>query len=147
MIAPLFSYRDLVKLVIDLDGRVDLNDSFMLRIADSWPKLRVLEPSDRSEGLVPTTTLIGLVPFLAACRELEDLSIRINAQPRLIFQEIGDPQHHKLRRLDVCTSLIEEPDVLELAALFPIAFPQLCQWPPLRALWDLSTRIDGKTLE
>jgi hypothetical protein len=116
----------MAKVVIDLDGRVDLNDNLLMRIADAWPMLRVLELSDRTAGFVPTTTFVRLFRFLVACREPEDMSICVNAQLRFMFEEVGDPRVHKLRRLNVCTTLIQEPDVSELATLFPLAFPRLC---------------------
>jgi hypothetical protein len=131
---PLFAFENIIEFHINLDGRVDLDNTSLKCISQAWPNLRVLELNERTMETVPTITLAGLLSFTATCPKLESLTIRVNA---LHFADAGEiVPSRSIRFLDACTSPLA--DANGVLSFLIVAFPNLAQlyygwflYPPL----------------
>lgn len=140
--APLLGFIHLSIIRIRLETTVDLDDPVLRTMALSWPHLEVLEIFEWATDTVPKVTLAGLLPLLASCTRLSQLTLRINALtdiPR--FAQVGDlPPRNEMRYLNVCTSPIQVPQ--KVAAFLITVFPNLAQ---LHYGWQYSGR-DGEII-
>jgi hypothetical protein len=116
-------FENMAEFCIDLDQRVDMDNQSLQYISDAWPNLRILQLRERRMGSVPSVTLSGLLSFVAACRKLESLSIRVNA---LHFNNIGEilPRAgQNIHTFDACTSPMT--DFEGIMSFLIVAFPNL----------------------
>jgi hypothetical protein len=124
-LTPLLSLPNISVLVIDLDVTVDLDDVKISQVADAWPNLHVLYLFDQTMGTIPKVTLGGLLPLAAACPNLEQLTLRINAFHVPNFAQTGNiiPARN-LHWLNVCTSPVTN-ERHDLASFISLIFPSL----------------------
>jgi len=118
MLAPL---SGLEELLINLGGRVILDDTNLLSVAKAFPNLHKFELYER-EGSIPSTiSPQGVLAFTAALPRLQDLVLRFNGTGN--FPETLDIICHQLVTWDVCTS--DASHVERLCSFIAHAFPRL----------------------
>jgi hypothetical protein len=122
-LAPLFLFPNLTNIEIMLDASVELKDKDLENIAEAWPKLRVLCLFERTTTRHPELTLSGLLPLLAMCPELQELTLRMDASKIPSCAQLGDIRGRNLLSLDVCTSPVF--DAPEMVVFLILAFPKL----------------------
>ncbi|KAG6915340.1 hypothetical protein DXG01_012088 [Tephrocybe rancida] len=78
---PLLSASCLRVLVIKIDGIFELDNSALTNIGTALPYLQVFSLLERTKSNVtmPEITLMGLVPFLTSCPQLQTLTLRVSA--------------------------------------------------------------------
>lgn len=134
-------FHNLTELSISLDGSYDTS---LMEIANGWPALRNLCLEECTFGIeTAKVTPAGVLAFVAACPQLEELTLRFKATTGFPTpgQTVFSPT---LRHLNACTSPIDDADVV--VAFLENSFPSLqslkCGWlyphphDPERQLYD-----------
>jgi hypothetical protein len=123
-LTPLFSFPNLSVLKSELDTTVELDDAAIRKVAEAWPHLRVFRLFERTTGGIPGITAGGLLPLIASCPKLEQLTLRINALTIPNFTQLGEViPARNLSRLNVCTSSIYQ--WAQVASFLVVVFPVL----------------------
>jgi len=123
VLAPLRSFKNLTRLEIGLVYSFDLDNASIMDMANAWPKLQQLQlGSPLGWKRISGITLEGLVPLVICCRDLEKLSITLNAlnPPTVKASGIGCP-NTKITYLQLGDSIIENSIAVAnfLSVLFP----------------------------
>ncbi|KAG6910715.1 hypothetical protein DXG01_008246 [Tephrocybe rancida] len=111
-IAPLLALPNLSVLHLEGDGIVNLTNANLLSMGASWPRLEVLEFPERTCQSILKITLVGLLPLLASCAYLRELTLRVDArEDALGLAEAGTiVPHRALAEFCHCRSPITNPD-------------------------------------
>lgn len=126
---PLYSFRNMVEVVIVPYSRFEMGDTAILELAKAWPKLQVLNLGSYwgwSPHIgISLQALMGLVDL---CPDLVEVRLAINVGgiDGCSARELGCAhvvQGTKVRFLDVCDSLIEHPT--NVAVILSVIFPNL----------------------
>ncbi|KAJ7647963.1 hypothetical protein FB45DRAFT_782946 [Roridomyces roridus] len=135
---PLFSFRNLVQVHINLPVVSQLDDAAVTDVASSWPKLEKLrlagplysfygspEPTPRQPE-PPRMTLKALIAFATYCRDLESLTLSIDGTSAVPSPSDGElpAAQLALRWFDVGISPIGK-EVESVAKLVGRLFPRL----------------------
>ncbi|RDB17145.1 hypothetical protein Hypma_001796 [Hypsizygus marmoreus] len=124
-LTPLFSFSFLAVLKITVDMAIELDNDALKKIAAAWPHLRVFRLFESTTRTIPSVKLADLFSFSASCRELEDVTLRVDALHPPSFAEHGTiVPSPNVRCFNACTSPI---DVFynEVATIINLAFPSL----------------------
>ncbi|KAJ7647948.1 hypothetical protein FB45DRAFT_782921 [Roridomyces roridus] len=154
---PLFSFHALVKVHLSLPVVAHMDDAMIADVARSWPKLTELELADPDHNIClrpiprqpPRMTLKALVAFAAHCRDLESLTLYIDAAADIPLASDGEfPKAQlALRTLDVGMSPIGK-EFESVAKFLGRLFPRLEKIEPdvrVKIGWDKS--VAGRTTE
>ena len=120
---PLLTFPNFTVLKIGINTLVELNDDAILRIAETWPRLRVFRLFEATTGILPAATLSSLLTLAAFCPHLEQVTLRVNALDVPHLAQVGEViPAPNLYRLNVCTSpLKRSPWVASfLSVVFPV---------------------------
>ena len=127
---PLFEFTDMTVLEIDMFGSVDLNDSGLIDLANAWPRLEILKLCEYTRTMPDAATgltIFGLLPLVASCINLRELTIRVDARNAIPdaaqLRNIGPAL--KLRCLNVSRSPANDSDVTSISYFIKTVFPNL----------------------
>ncbi|KAF9465371.1 hypothetical protein BDZ94DRAFT_1189577 [Collybia nuda] len=125
VLEPLLYFSGLIEVDLDPVGSFDLDNAAVKDMAMAWPHLRRLSLGKRYPSTArPRVTLFGLLPIAEYCKNIEFLSISIDARSgirRGIVPETRGVRNGRLVTLGVGTSAIEEPMLVGsfLSSVFP----------------------------
>lgn len=135
-------FHNLIELSISLDASYDIDDASLMEIARGWPALRHLCFEECTFGIETAgVTPAGLIAFVAACPQLEELTLRFKATIDFPTPEQTVPSP-TLRCLNACTSPIDDADVV--AAFLEKSFPSL---QSLKCGWFYPHPHDGEPMQ
>ncbi|KAG6818781.1 hypothetical protein H0H93_001824 [Arthromyces matolae] len=123
MLYSLLSFPSVTCLDITFDLSLQLDDDDIKAIATAWPDLRKLSLPDHSLQLTAPITFEGLLSLTQHCKQLGELTIRVDASKIPDFASSGVLEPSNLLYFDACTSpLHDAPALLEI---IPLIFPRL----------------------
>lgn len=124
-IAPLLWFPNLSTVHVEADCPVHLTNADLARMGAAWPSLEVLNFPERSSRSRPQVTLTGLLPLLAACSSLRELTLRVDASEDVSsYADLGPiVPHRALTDFCYCRSPIKDPGCV--AAFLALAFSRL----------------------
>ncbi|KAG6839825.1 hypothetical protein C0991_011290 [Blastosporella zonata] len=124
-IAPLLSLPNLSSLHLDAHSPVHLTNDDLPQMGKAWPRLEVLNLPDRTTYPPPRMTLVGLLPLLASCPSLRQMTLCVDAtQDVPSFAELGPiVPHRSLAEFCYCRSPIR--DSSDVAAFLALALAGL----------------------
>ena len=135
-------FYNLTDLSISLDASYDIDNASLMEIANGWPALRNLCLEECTFGIeTAKVTPAGVLAFVAACPQLEELTLRFKATTDFPTpgQTVFSPT---LRRLNACTSPIDDADVV--VAFLEQSFPSL---QSLKCGWFYPHPHDGEPMQ
>ncbi|KAJ7121986.1 hypothetical protein C8R43DRAFT_1032749 [Mycena crocata] len=123
----LLSFANLTEISIIAGYGIDLDDTFLAKMATSWPRLQKLDLSPRCQPAryVPQITLAGLIPLAQHCPQLASLALVLDgtavADPHAKEKPGGGVSNRSLVELQVVESPLSSPGAVAsfLSAIFP----------------------------
>ncbi|TFK66698.1 hypothetical protein BDN72DRAFT_131666 [Pluteus cervinus] len=125
-LAPLFSFKRLVDVKIELSRSIIMVDSYIQKLAESWPAIErlVLLCTSEAQWDYPRNTIRSLVHFALNCPSLKELTLTCDARdPQLPEKRLSSSISSKLSSLHVRDSPIGNSAMV--AAILSDWFPQL----------------------
>jgi hypothetical protein len=124
---PLLAFKKLTTITYQVYPCLDVDDDFLVEMAQSWRKIQTLEFG--TEVLIhepPRATLKCLIAFARHCKHLSSLGVRMDASIVPEFTQVaGQRIYHRLNSLYVGTSLIISAREAHVAAFVSNLFPEL----------------------
>ncbi|KAL6308037.1 hypothetical protein BKA93DRAFT_822645 [Sparassis latifolia] len=124
---PLYPFRNLEHLHIDIAYPVNVDNSSLAVMATAWPNLNELVLGSLDAGTMPLVTLEGLVPLAKTCQKLQVLGLVVDAStvPQYPNSAWGDDcQNQALREMRVGES--DQPEAPEeVAGFLSYLFPNI----------------------
>ncbi|TFK66699.1 hypothetical protein BDN72DRAFT_899596 [Pluteus cervinus] len=126
---PLFSFKQLVNVKIELSRPIIMVDSYIQKLAESWPLIEhlVLRCTDKLYWNCPRNTIRSLVHFAINCPYLKELALTFDARdpPELSAKRLNSSISSKLSYMHVRDSPIGNSAMV--AAILSDWFPQLSE--------------------
>ncbi|KDR77119.1 hypothetical protein GALMADRAFT_225249 [Galerina marginata CBS 339.88] len=139
-LSNLYPFHELVKLSINLGGRVTFGNAVLPQIAASFPRLERLEFYERELSVPSIITPSAICLLVQSLPDLQHLTLRFNA--RFGFPAQNLPFSQKLRCLNVLTS--DATDAPRISNFLDVCFPSLKY---LGRGWNYWDSTDGHNME